>query len=78
MSDGTERSQPLSVRGLPNRPIPFYFDGIVDGSLSLDIFGRLVARPFVSPARSRCARTAVIGSNHPGPPLLHCPIAPLR
>jgi hypothetical protein len=44
MSNGTERTQPLSVRGQPNRPIPFYFDSIVDGSLSLDIFGRVVAR----------------------------------
>jgi hypothetical protein len=44
LSNGTERTQPLSVRGLPNRPIPFYFDSIVDGSLSLDIFGRVVAR----------------------------------
>lgn len=44
-SHGAERSQPLSVRGLPNRPIPFYFDSIVDGKVSLDIYGRLIALP---------------------------------
>ena len=45
LPDGSERSQALSVRGVPNRPFPFYFDTIVDGKLPLDIFGELVARP---------------------------------
>jgi hypothetical protein len=47
LSSGTEvpRSQPLSVRGLPNRPVRFYFDSIVvDGSVTLDIYGILVSR----------------------------------
>jgi len=46
LSNGTEaqRSQPLSVRGLPNRPFRFYFDSIVDRNVSLDIYGVLVAR----------------------------------
>jgi hypothetical protein len=41
----TERSQLLSVRGMPHRAIPFYFDSIVDGGAFLDVFGRIVARP---------------------------------
>jgi hypothetical protein len=45
LPNGQERSQPLSVRGLPNEAIPFYFDSIVDGQLSLDIFGQLTVRP---------------------------------
>ena len=40
----TQRSQPLSVRGLPNRPSPFYFDGIVDANVTLDIYGTLISR----------------------------------
>lgn len=47
LSNGTEaeRSQALSVRGLPNRPFRFYFDRIADGNASLDIYGILVAQP---------------------------------
>ena len=46
LSGGAEvpRSQPLSVRGLPNRPLRFYFDSIVDGNVTLDIYGILVSR----------------------------------
>jgi hypothetical protein len=44
-STGAERSQPLSIRGVPNRAIPFYFDSIVEGGAFLDVFGRIVARP---------------------------------
>ncbi len=39
-----QRSQPLSVRGLPNRPFPFYFDSIVDGNVTLDFYGILTSR----------------------------------
>jgi hypothetical protein len=45
LPDGTERSQPLSVRGLFNRPIPFYFDTLTDGAVALDIFGEVTASP---------------------------------
>jgi hypothetical protein len=45
LPNGGERSQPLSVRGLPNRSMPFYFDSIADGHVSLEIFGEVVARP---------------------------------
>jgi hypothetical protein len=46
LSNGTEaqRSQPLSLRGLPNRPFPFYFDSLVDGNVTLDIYGILTSR----------------------------------
>jgi hypothetical protein len=46
LSNGSEaqRSQALSVRGLPNRPISFYFDSIVDANVPLDIYGTLSPR----------------------------------
>ena len=43
LEDGTERSQPLSLRGLYHRPIPFYFDSITEGAMVLDIFGEVTA-----------------------------------
>ncbi len=45
LSTGVERSQPLSVRGVPHRAIRFYFDRIVDGGAFLDVFGRIIVRP---------------------------------
>jgi hypothetical protein len=47
LSNGSEtpRSEPLTVRGLPNRPFRFYFDSIVDGAATLDIYGILLAKP---------------------------------
>jgi hypothetical protein len=45
LADGTERSQPLSLRGLYRRPIPFYFDSISEGAMALDIFGEVTAAP---------------------------------
>jgi hypothetical protein len=45
LEDGTERSQPLSLRGLYHRPIPFYFDSIAEGAMVLDIFGEVTAAP---------------------------------
>ena len=43
LDDGTERSQPLSLRGLYHRPIPFYFDSMTQGAMALDIFGEVTA-----------------------------------
>lgn len=43
LKDGTEQSQPLSLRGLYHRPIPFYFDSITQGAMTLDIFGEVTA-----------------------------------
>ena len=45
LGDGSERSQPLSLRGLYHRPIAFYFDSLTQGSLVLDIFGEVTAAP---------------------------------
>jgi hypothetical protein len=45
LKDGTERSQPLSLRGLYRRPIPFYFDSTTEGRMALDIFGEVTAAP---------------------------------
>jgi hypothetical protein len=47
LPNGSEapRSQALSVRGLPHRPVRFYFDSVQDGAASLDVYGTLVARP---------------------------------
>jgi hypothetical protein len=42
---GPERTQSLTVRGLPHREIPFYFDAIHENALSLEIFGAVIARP---------------------------------
>ena len=40
-----ERSQSLSVRGLPHREIPFYFDAITENALSLEVLGHVAASP---------------------------------
>jgi len=45
LPNGQERSQRQSIRGLPYRAMPFYFDGIVNGDKRLDIFGELIADP---------------------------------
>ncbi|MGB2716591.1 MAG: hypothetical protein WBC51_20575 [Vicinamibacterales bacterium] len=45
LGDGAERSQPLSLRGLYHRPIPFYFDSITVGAMVLDIFGEVTVGP---------------------------------
>jgi hypothetical protein len=45
LPDGTERSQPLSLRGLYNQPIPFYFDTLTGSSKTLDVFGDVVVSP---------------------------------
>jgi hypothetical protein len=45
MPGSGERSQSLSVRGLPHREIPFYFDAITEKDLSLEILGHVAASP---------------------------------
>ena len=41
LPDGKERSQPQSLRGLYNHPIPFHFDTVSTGTKTLDVFGNL-------------------------------------
>ena len=43
MPNGTEVHQAQTVRGVPHRPIPFYFDSTPDGANRLDFLGTLVA-----------------------------------
>jgi hypothetical protein len=45
MPGGGERSQSMSVRGLPHRDIPFYFDAITEKELSLEVLGHVAASP---------------------------------
>jgi hypothetical protein len=42
LPNGKEQSQLQSVRGLPHRSIPFYFDSVPGDNKHLDIFGKLV------------------------------------
>ncbi|MEO8481608.1 MAG: hypothetical protein ABI634_05310 [Acidobacteriota bacterium] len=41
LPNGKEQSQLQSVRGLPYRALPFYFDSVTQGTNRLDIFGQL-------------------------------------
>jgi len=44
-ADGSERTQPLTVRGLPNQSVAFFFAPLTEGAVSLDIYGELRAAP---------------------------------
>jgi hypothetical protein len=41
LPNGKEQSQLQSLRGLPNRPMHFYFDSLPGGTKRFDIFGKL-------------------------------------
>ena len=47
LPDGGEaRRGPMqSLRGVPNRPIKFYFDAVADANAALDIYGTVIVRP---------------------------------
>jgi hypothetical protein len=45
LPDGKERSQPISLRGLYNQLIPFYFDTLTESTKTLDVFGDLQISP---------------------------------
>jgi hypothetical protein len=45
LPDGTERSEPVSIRGQYNVATPFYFNTITDGTVELDIFGEVRVAP---------------------------------
>ena len=45
LPSGKEESQLQSLRGLPHRPIAFYFDGVSDGGKRYDFFGKLLVDP---------------------------------
>ena len=76
LADGSEvqRSQPLSVRGLPSRPVRFYFDRVVDGDFAVDIYGLLSARP----ASGALAVTLETRCRWPPPPAMANVMGPQR
>jgi hypothetical protein len=43
MPDGSERNQPISLRGQFHKAMPFYFDPITDGAVTLEFYGELTA-----------------------------------
>lgn len=43
--DGTQKSEPVSVRGQYYRPVPFYFSTLTDAGVSVDLFGEITIRP---------------------------------
>jgi hypothetical protein len=47
LADGSEvqRGQQLVVRGLPYRPLSFYFDSLTASGAALDVYGTMDARP---------------------------------
>ena len=59
---GAERTQSLTVRGLPHRQIPFYFDAITEGPLSLEVLGHVAASP-----ESEAIAVALQTRSHWGP-----------
>ena len=64
LPNGKERSQRQSIRGLPYRAMPFYFDGITDGDKRLDIFGELIADP--AQGSIQVALETATAQAHPG------------
>jgi hypothetical protein len=45
VSGRADRTQAISVRGLPHREIPFYFEAITEKDLSLEVLGHVAASP---------------------------------
>lgn len=68
--DGTEVSQALSLRGLYYQPIPFYFDRISQGAMSLDLFGDVHVTPV---AKDRGAATVALKGRIISPALAFLP-----
>lgn len=66
LSNGKEESQFQSLRGLPHRPMSFYFDGVSNGTKRLDIFGKLVADP--QQGSMEIALETIGAEAHPGQP----------
>ncbi len=66
LPDGKERSQPLSLRGLYNQPIAFYFDTLTESTKTVDVFGDLQVSPGATEIKIT-TRSRVIDLK-PGPP----------
>ena len=46
LPNGTERVQSQTVRGLPHREIPFFFDTVTERDLALEVVGQVIVRPY--------------------------------
>jgi hypothetical protein len=66
--DGTERSQLLTLRGLYHQAIPFYFDSLTEGPLTLDIFGDVTIAPGGSTNDVRLQTSARLTNPAASPP----------
>jgi hypothetical protein len=44
-ADGTQKSEPVSLRGQYYRPLPFYFSTLSDAGVFVDLFGEITVRP---------------------------------
>ena len=69
LADGTERSQPLSLRGLFNQPVPFYLDTLTEGTKTLDVWGDLEIAPRGGTNEIKITtRSRVVDRKPPPPP----------
>jgi hypothetical protein len=68
LPDGKERSQPLSLRGLYNQPIAFYFDTLTESTKTLDVFGDLQISPGERTTDIRITTRSRVVDLKPGPP----------
>lgn len=64
LPNGREESQLQSVRGLPHRPVSFYFDSIAAAKTRLDFFGSVVAH--VEQGGIKIELETVRAGAHPG------------
>jgi hypothetical protein len=68
LPNGKERSQPLSLRGLYNQPIAFYFDTLTESTKTLDVFGDLQISPREWTTEIKITTRSRVVDLKPGPP----------
>jgi hypothetical protein len=68
LPNGKQRSQPLSLRGLPNQPIPFYFDTLTASTKTLDVFGDLQVSSGKQTTEIKITTRNRVVDLKPGPP----------
>lgn len=68
LPNGKERSQPLSLRGLYNQSIPFYFDTLTEPTKMLDVFGDLQVSPGKQTTEIKMTTRSRVVDLKPGPP----------
>jgi hypothetical protein len=74
LPNGKERSQPLSLRGLYNQPIAFYFDTLTESTKTLDVFGDLQISPRERTTEIKITTRSRVIDLKPGPPPPNYPI----